>query len=116
LQIHASIVEAIAETLSADADECLDDGGVKASRKYSLLVGQIKDAAAGVEQLRDLNVSHKLHFTLCCLLLSSACSLPCHSRLSSTLRSLLHTLTSFIFQSQLTSGKDQERKVAYTAQ
>ncbi|CAD0055120.1 unnamed protein product [Aureobasidium pullulans] len=56
LQTHASIVEAIAETLSAEADESLDDGGVKTSNKYSLLVGQIKDAAAGVEQLRNINV------------------------------------------------------------
>ncbi|THX50080.1 hypothetical protein D6D06_08194 [Aureobasidium pullulans] len=56
LQTHASIVEAIAETLSAEADESLDDGGVKASNKYSLLVGQIKDAAAGVDQLRNINV------------------------------------------------------------
>ncbi|THY30720.1 hypothetical protein D6D01_03160 [Aureobasidium pullulans] len=56
LQTHASIVEAIAETLSAEADESLDDGGVKASNKYSLLVGQIKDAAAGIEQLRNINV------------------------------------------------------------
>ncbi|THX31803.1 hypothetical protein D6C76_10199 [Aureobasidium pullulans] len=53
---HASIVEAIAETLSAEADESLDDGGVKTSNKYSLLVGQIKDAAAGVDQLRNINV------------------------------------------------------------
>jgi hypothetical protein len=59
LQTHASIVEAIAETLSAEADESLDDGGVKASNKYSLLVGQIKDAAAGVDQLRNINVSHQ---------------------------------------------------------
>ncbi|THZ14837.1 hypothetical protein D6C89_09991 [Aureobasidium pullulans] len=56
LQTHASIVEAIAETLSAEADESLDDGGVKASNKYSLLVGQIKDAAAGVDQLRNIIV------------------------------------------------------------
>ncbi|THX74835.1 hypothetical protein D6D05_06792 [Aureobasidium pullulans] len=53
---HAFIVEAIAETLSAEADESLDDGGVKSFNKYSLLVGQIKDAAGGVEQLRHLNV------------------------------------------------------------
>jgi hypothetical protein len=76
LQTHASILEAIAETLSAEADESLDDGGVKAFNKYSLLVGQIKDAAAGVEQLRHLNVSHQFSSIMYCRYL---CSVACCS-------------------------------------
>jgi hypothetical protein len=56
LQTHAAIVEAVAETMRGDMDEPDENGG-KTLSKFALLVGQIKDAAAGVEQLRDVNVS-----------------------------------------------------------
>ena len=59
LQTHAAIVEAVAETMRGDVDE-LNENGQETSKKFALLVGQIKDAAAGVEQLRAANVSHDI--------------------------------------------------------
>jgi hypothetical protein len=58
LQTHAAIVEAVAETMRGDVDESDGNGG-KTLNKFALLVAQIKDAAAGVEQLRDVNVSRQ---------------------------------------------------------
>ncbi|KAK6004478.1 hypothetical protein QM012_008340 [Aureobasidium pullulans] len=54
LQTHAAIVEAVAETMNGDAKQSNEPDG-KQSNKYRLLVDQIKDAAAGVEQLRSVN-------------------------------------------------------------
>ncbi|KAG9661051.1 hypothetical protein KCU95_g7836, partial [Aureobasidium melanogenum] len=54
LQTHASVVEAVAETLNGNVEQS-DGSDGKKSNKYRLLVGQIKDAAAGVEQLRSVN-------------------------------------------------------------
>jgi hypothetical protein len=56
LQTHAAIVQAVAETLRGDVDE-FDENGQERMNKFALLVGQIKDAAAGIEQLKDTNVS-----------------------------------------------------------
>ncbi|KEQ75108.1 hypothetical protein M436DRAFT_42482 [Aureobasidium namibiae CBS 147.97] len=53
LQTHAAIIEAIAETLRGDADDH-DESGKEKINKSSLLVAQIKDAAAGMEELRDV--------------------------------------------------------------
>ncbi|KAI4852551.1 hypothetical protein E4T44_01412 [Aureobasidium sp. EXF-8845] len=57
LQTHAAIVEAVAETMRGDVDDSNENGG-KTLNKFALLVAQIKDAAAGVEQLRDVNSCH----------------------------------------------------------
>ncbi|KAG9695008.1 hypothetical protein KCU95_g4721, partial [Aureobasidium melanogenum] len=55
LQTHAAIVEAVTEAMNGNVE--LSDGiDRKKSIKYRLLVDQIKDAAAGVEQLRSVNV------------------------------------------------------------
>jgi hypothetical protein len=56
LQTHASIVEAVAETMNDNFEQSNKSDG-KEANKYKLLVDQIKDAAIGVEQLRSLNVS-----------------------------------------------------------
>ncbi|KAI4736836.1 hypothetical protein E4T50_12680 [Aureobasidium sp. EXF-12298] len=55
LQTHAAIVEAVAETLRGDVDES-DENSKENLNKFALLVGQIKDAAAGVRQLGHVNV------------------------------------------------------------
>ncbi|KAG9556446.1 hypothetical protein KCU71_g14790, partial [Aureobasidium melanogenum] len=54
LQTHASIVEAVAETMNGNLEQ-FDGSDGKKSNKYRLLVDQIKDAATGVEQLRSVN-------------------------------------------------------------
>ncbi|KAH0381707.1 hypothetical protein KCU92_g6826, partial [Aureobasidium melanogenum] len=54
LQTHASIVEAVAETMNDNFEQSNKSDG-KEANKYKLLVDQIKDAAIGVEQLRSLN-------------------------------------------------------------
>jgi len=59
LQAHAAIVEAVAETLRSNADDH-DGSDRNKTNKFALLVAQIKDAAAGVEQLRAVNVSHDI--------------------------------------------------------
>jgi len=59
LQTHAAIIEAIAETLRGDADDH-DESGKEKINKSSLLVAQIKDAATGMEELRDVKVSHSI--------------------------------------------------------
>lgn len=56
LQTHAAIVEAVAETIDDNVGQPAGSDGKK-SNKYRLLVNQIKDAAAGVKQLRSENVS-----------------------------------------------------------
>ncbi|KEQ59120.1 uncharacterized protein M437DRAFT_22492, partial [Aureobasidium melanogenum CBS 110374] len=55
LQTHATIVEAVAETMNGNVEQS-DGTDRKESIKYRLLVDQIKDAAAGVEQLRSVNL------------------------------------------------------------
>ncbi|KAI5203401.1 hypothetical protein E4T39_04206 [Aureobasidium subglaciale] len=58
LQAHAEIVEAVAETLFINSGgNCFD--GVKVSNKHALLVGQIKDAAIGVEKLGATNIKRE---------------------------------------------------------
>ncbi|KAG9966362.1 hypothetical protein KCU61_g1195, partial [Aureobasidium melanogenum] len=54
LQTHASIVEAVAETMNGNVEQPHESDGKK-SNKYRLLVDQIKDAATGVEQLKSVN-------------------------------------------------------------
>ncbi|KAH0371219.1 hypothetical protein KCU65_g1884, partial [Aureobasidium melanogenum] len=54
LHTHAAIVEAVAETMNGNTEQSDGTDGKK-SNKYRLLVDQIKDAAAGVEQLRSAN-------------------------------------------------------------
>ncbi|KAG9519741.1 hypothetical protein KCV07_g4683, partial [Aureobasidium melanogenum] len=54
LQTHASIVEAVAETMNDNFEQSNKSDG-KEANKYKLLVDQIKDAAIGVEQLRSVN-------------------------------------------------------------
>jgi hypothetical protein len=67
LQTHAAIVEAVAETVRGDIEESDDNGG-ETLNKFALLVAQIKDAAAGVEQLRDVNVSRPyFYFSASCM-------------------------------------------------
>jgi hypothetical protein len=56
LQTHAAIVEAVAETLRGDVDES-NENSKENLNKFALLVGQIKDAATGIEQLGHVNVS-----------------------------------------------------------
>ncbi|KAH0018642.1 hypothetical protein KCU78_g7076, partial [Aureobasidium melanogenum] len=56
LQTHASIIEAVAETMNGNVKQS-DGSDGKKSIKYKLLVDQIKDAAAGVEQLRSVNAN-----------------------------------------------------------
>ncbi|KAI5275917.1 hypothetical protein E4T47_01128 [Aureobasidium subglaciale] len=58
LQAHAEIVEAVAETIAVNSDKDSVDG-TKVSNKYALLVGQIKDAAIGVEKLGVANVKRE---------------------------------------------------------
>lgn len=57
LQAHASIVEAVSETVRGDADD-LNESGKEKTNKFALLVAQIKDAAAHVEELSGVKVSH----------------------------------------------------------
>lgn len=63
MQTHAAIIEAIAETLRGDADDH-DESGKEKINKSSLLVAQIKDAAAGMEELRDIKASHSISVSL----------------------------------------------------
>ncbi|KAI5200857.1 hypothetical protein AUEXF2481DRAFT_471905 [Aureobasidium subglaciale EXF-2481] len=58
LQAHAEIVEAVAETIAVNSDKDSVDE-TKVSNKYALLVGQIKDAAIGVEKLGAANVKRE---------------------------------------------------------
>ncbi|KAH0152313.1 hypothetical protein KCU67_g9886, partial [Aureobasidium melanogenum] len=54
LQTHASVVEAVAETMNGNVEQS-DQSDGKKSIKYKLLVDQIKDAAIGVERLRSVD-------------------------------------------------------------
>ncbi|KAI4729653.1 hypothetical protein E4T49_02398 [Aureobasidium sp. EXF-10728] len=53
LQTHAAIVEAVSETVNGSTNQ--SDQSSKKLDKFRLLVGQIKDAAAGIEELRSAN-------------------------------------------------------------
>jgi hypothetical protein len=89
LQTHAAIVEAVAETMRGDVDESDEKDG-KTLNKFALLVAHIKDAAAGVEQLRDVNVSRP-YFLVSPLLV-------CFSRTKRSEQS--HRSQTFVFPSQ----------------
>lgn len=80
MQTHAAIVEAVAETLRGDVDES-DEKSKENLNKLASLVGQIKDAAAGVEQLGHVNVSHAIS--------TSHSSFPASLRCRHTVRLLL---------------------------
>lgn len=63
LQTHANVVEAITETLRGNADD-LDESGKEKINKFALLVAQIKDAAAHVQELSGVKASHSISISL----------------------------------------------------